>query len=356
MSAKLIGMVFDRYPEGGGEMILALKLADNAHQDGTRIFPSVATMAELTRQSRRTVQYQLKKMVATGWLIRVKEGRGGRGTAGFAAEYCINPAWIKGADFASLNDLSTGVQKKGAKTAPNSEKGASADGKGCKPAQERVQSEAEKGATAIAPQPPLTPIEPSVNPHLLPRHDAEAENGEEEGETPKGQNHETPSATFERLWEVWPSHSGRKAGTRIAALAVWEEMQLGEHVELIVAHVRAMCLTPKWKRGFEPSPVRYLSERWWVDGLPQSAPAEPEEECSDWWLTDSGIGRQGKRVGVERRGPRESTPDYLVRVAMATGRGPWIEYVLKRESGSSRYSQIVELFDEAALLPTDFGS
>ncbi|WP_162999468.1 hypothetical protein [Burkholderia sp. Nafp2/4-1b] len=44
-------MVFDRYPVVGGEMLNALTLADNAHDDGPHVFPSVATMGENPWQS-----------------------------------------------------------------------------------------------------------------------------------------------------------------------------------------------------------------------------------------------------------------------------------------------------------------
>lgn len=118
--------VFDRYPNGGGEMILALALADHASDDGCNIFPSIKTLAEKTRQSERTVQYQLRRMEETGWLVRVSAGNGGRSQS---TEYRIAPAWIKGADFASL-------EKKGAN---DGEKGATDDTKGCNPRQETVQ-------------------------------------------------------------------------------------------------------------------------------------------------------------------------------------------------------------------------
>ncbi|MFC9424013.1 helix-turn-helix domain-containing protein, partial [Bacillus velezensis] len=68
MAARMTGMVFERYPGGGGELLLALALADNAHDDGTRIFPSVGTLAVKSRQSERSVQYQLRKMERIGWL------------------------------------------------------------------------------------------------------------------------------------------------------------------------------------------------------------------------------------------------------------------------------------------------
>lgn len=135
-------MVFDRYPNGGGEMLLALALADHAHDDGTHIFPSIARLAEKTRQSERSVQYQLRRMEQSGWLVLVNAGIGGRrsgfGEGGRTRQYRINPEWMKGAEIAPF------------------EKGAKQALKGCKTAQERVQNGVEKGATAIAPEPRAT--------------------------------------------------------------------------------------------------------------------------------------------------------------------------------------------------------
>ncbi len=135
-------MVFDRYPNGGGEMLLALALADHAHDDGTHIFPSIARLAEKTRQSERSVQYQLRRMEQSGWLVLVNAGIGGRrsgfGEGGRTRQYRINPEWMKGAEIAPF--------AKGAKQASE----------GCKTTQERVQNGVEKGATAIAPEPRAT--------------------------------------------------------------------------------------------------------------------------------------------------------------------------------------------------------
>lgn len=135
-------MVFDRYPNGGGEMLLALALADHAHDDGTHIFPSIARLAEKTRQSERSVQYQLRRMEQSGWLLLVNAGIGGRrsgfGEGGRTRQYRINPEWMKGAEIAPF--------AKGAKKASE----------GCKTTQERVQNSVEKGATAIAPEPRAT--------------------------------------------------------------------------------------------------------------------------------------------------------------------------------------------------------
>lgn len=125
MSIGIMDKVFRRYPNGGGEMLLALALADHADDGGNNIFPSVQKLAAKTRQSERTVQYQLRRMEESGWLLRVGHGNGGRSQT---TEYRISPLWLKGAEIAPI--------KKGA---TDDEKGATDDTKGCNLEQERVQ-------------------------------------------------------------------------------------------------------------------------------------------------------------------------------------------------------------------------
>ena len=166
MSVRLMSEVFARYPNGGGEMLLALALADHASDDGTRVYPSVKALAEKTRQSERTVQYQLRAMQSIGWLILVGAGNGGRS---MSTEYRISPLWLKGADIAPIEKGAID-DTKGAETAPfDGLKGATDDTKGCNPRQERVQpvapaynhqgiikeSSEEKTAHAQAPAPSL---------------------------------------------------------------------------------------------------------------------------------------------------------------------------------------------------------
>ncbi|WP_321814599.1 MULTISPECIES: hypothetical protein [unclassified Paraburkholderia] len=73
---------------------------------------------------------------------------------------------------------------------------------------------------------------------------------------------------------------------------------------------------------------------------------------ADWWTGgDADIGAQGRRVRVERRS-HESTPEFLVRVAKASGRGPWIDHVLQYWRGNVRFAQVCEFL--ADVLPADF--
>ncbi len=148
MSVKVMTMVFDRYPVGGGEMMLALALADHAHDDGTHVFPYVDHLMTKTRQSRRTVQYQLRKMEESGWLILVNSGNGGRNQA---RGYVISPDWVNGGEV-------TPPEKKGAEIAPP-KKGATDDIKGAIH-DAKGATDDTKGCNPLHPH--ITVIEPSI--------------------------------------------------------------------------------------------------------------------------------------------------------------------------------------------------
>ncbi|QCP50177.1 hypothetical protein FAZ95_13905 [Trinickia violacea] len=378
MSGKLTGMVFDRYPEGGGELILALKLADNAHDDGTHIFPSVDTMAEKTRQSRRAVQYQLKRMREAGWLILVRAARGGRESAGRPAEYRINPEWIKGADFASLK-LSTensGELEKGADFAPNkTEKGANGDKKGCKPAQKRVQNEAEKGAKLLHPNHQLTIKEPSA---AATAHEREAVDNVGDDPPPQSlllpesKKTETPSAgenasgldapvddppdgADERAMVALLQDLERDRG-KAFALAKNDRVQVltwvGRGVtleQLREAHRRAVAAR---ERDSDDRPVNAGFVARFVEEV-LATPAARDSPSGSWWESDSGIEAKAETVGISRQ-KDESTPHLLVRVAKAARDKAAIEFALKAaERVNPEWYHQVRAFFGDALLPVD---
>lgn len=72
---------------------MLLALADHASDDGTRVFTGIKALAEKTRESERSVQYQLRRMQEAGGLILVNAGNGGRS---MHSEYRISLEWIKG--------------------------------------------------------------------------------------------------------------------------------------------------------------------------------------------------------------------------------------------------------------------
>jgi len=147
MSVEMMAQVFKRYPVGGGEYVLALALADHAHEDGTHIFPGTESLAVKTRQSERTVQRQLVKMVNDGWLVLVRKGGAGRKDT---TEYRINQEWLDGVEFDALPKI------KGDILSPlsNGEKGDILSVKG-------DIAVSSKGDTAMSPESSITIKQPS---------------------------------------------------------------------------------------------------------------------------------------------------------------------------------------------------
>jgi hypothetical protein len=67
MSVRVLSWVFDHSPvEHRGDLLVLLVLADHAHDDGTRAFPSVETIARKARLSRRGAQLALRRLERVG--------------------------------------------------------------------------------------------------------------------------------------------------------------------------------------------------------------------------------------------------------------------------------------------------
>lgn len=139
MSGKIVGLIFDHYPDcDPGELLTALVLADAADHDGGSVRPSVGRVAVLSRQAERTIQYHLREMEKRGVLVLVRKG-GGRGRP---AEYRIDTDFL-------YRQPGRALQRKGAIDAPISE----TVQKGCKKGAPEEEKGCKKGATVIAPDP-----------------------------------------------------------------------------------------------------------------------------------------------------------------------------------------------------------
>jgi hypothetical protein len=143
-----MGLVWDYYPRGGGELLTALALADHADHAGANVRPGMKGLARKTRQSVRTVQIHVARMRANRWLQTVRYPQGGHGRA---TEYRINPIWIsnpaESAPSIAVDKSPQRVQLATARVQSTTSKGAVDDREGCK---------------AFAPQPSGTVIEPST--------------------------------------------------------------------------------------------------------------------------------------------------------------------------------------------------
>ncbi|MGE8690045.1 MAG: helix-turn-helix domain-containing protein [Achromobacter sp.] len=243
MSVKVMGMVFERYPNGGGEMILALALADHSSDQGTGIYPSIASLAEKTRQSVRAVQYQLRGMEKAGWLILVNAGNGGRNQR---REYRISEAWIKGADFASLKPADPELEN-GADFAPPeaAEKGANHDTKGATDDVKGANDDT-KGCNGLHPH--ITVIEPSE-----PSRTVTGARKRSPGFDPMCV--ELPDWLDAELWGRWARHRAqlRKPLTEEAARQQVKDLanfrQQGHTPEAVIEH----AIGKSWQGLFAPS-------------------------------------------------------------------------------------------------------
>ncbi len=87
---------------------------------------------------------------------------------------------------------------------------------------------------------------------------------------------------FLSFWSSFPNFGRRTK--RKDCLQVWRKRSLEPLTETIVAHVKAMALTPQWRKNgtgdhFEPLALTYLRAECWQDGLPDAA-KPPEKKLA----------------------------------------------------------------------------
>ncbi|WP_254216095.1 helix-turn-helix domain-containing protein [Burkholderia multivorans] len=368
MSVKVMNAVFERYPVGGGEMLLALALADHADDDGTHVFPSVDTMVIKTRQSTRAVQYQLEKMQECGWLILVKAARGGR-KGGYPAEYRINLDWIKGAEIASI-EARRKSREKGEKSAPNtpvdnSEMDADIapieSGNGCNSQHKWVQNEAEMGAKSDKPYRfthQLTVNEPS----------AAATRASDVVDNPAAaaadQQDPTPEPRNDRERELADllAELERQRGKALVIDPMKDRIHLLSWVgrgltdqQLRDAHAVAVAARTRDKDQ-RPTYVGFVAT--FVTSA-QAPTAVPSGADGDWYLTPEGCEAKGTELNVPTRKRDEPWQWHRVKVAAAARDTRAIEFILKdaqRFNAASLYQFARETFGDALMPVDDYAS
>lgn len=228
MSVRMMSMVFDRYPHGDAEMLLALALADHADEHGERIYPGVPTLALKTRQTERSVQRQLRKMEDMGWLECIFRSKGGRSKP---SQYRISPRWIGGMSLDQIKAVDNlGVIHNGDNLSPFK------NGETVTLETETVTPVVRNGDIAVSPEPSIT-----INNHHLSAR--EIQNGEE-----------TANPMIEAIADRL-SGLGVKVASSNAELGAW--VQAGLTMREAVECVRITRMT---KPDPEPIPFSYLSK------------------------------------------------------------------------------------------------
>lgn len=298
-------MVFDRYPEGGNERLLALAMADHSRDDGTRIFPSLDELARKTLQSRRTVQRQIAKMVSCGWLELVSAATGRPGATN---EYRVSAAWIGGAELprrgVKLTPLSSsGVVHTGDRLTPLKvvETGVRPGGRGV--------TTGPRGVTAMAPE----SSEPSRTVSPLP---------------PDGVASGRGNLGFEDFEAAYPKKVGAAAAARR-----WQRINPSQDlVRTMLAAIAVQAKTQRWLREEGraiPDPAKWLRNQGWLDDLGGVLPTA-------WWEDGDGIKAMGAKLGMPfslaELGNAYTDDErnahwlaYRSRVLAAAGEGPWSE-------------------------------
>ncbi len=144
MSVKVMGIIWDHFPLGGGERLTALCLADHADHEGGNIYPSVARIAAKTKQSERTVQRHLQGMRAIGWLVETEAGGHGPGST---STYRIPIEALPGVQNGTMTEWHPSGQ-------PVQNPGNSGDKLSTRVTnrRKRVTPDAKKGDTAMSPE------------------------------------------------------------------------------------------------------------------------------------------------------------------------------------------------------------
>lgn len=97
MSIRLMTMIWDIKFPTQSQLLVALKLADHANDEGTHVWPSRARIADLTQCSESTVKHVLRAFREIGLLHVVEEGgKGPRDTTKYAFHMRLIQALEKG--------------------------------------------------------------------------------------------------------------------------------------------------------------------------------------------------------------------------------------------------------------------
>ncbi|WP_274426764.1 helix-turn-helix domain-containing protein [Chelativorans sp. YIM 93263] len=253
MSAFLLGTGFRADMGTCIRKLVLLKLIDACEDDGSRIFPAVATVARAAQCSSRQVQREIRAFVDIGLLKIVREGgKGRRSTNEYALVLDVLAAISKDGWDAYAERVAAGA--KGDTVSPLDEAP-----KGDRGDTDRVTAETPKGDNACHTTPPDPSLDPSIE-----RDARESEREDSQPEDPKA-----VEKSFWRLVKDWPGFAGMP---KEPAKAAWFALSAEDRAEAERKLPEWLKLLKAQRKSHTPAPSTYFRERLWAD-VP-----EPEEE------------------------------------------------------------------------------
>lgn len=188
MSIKVSSMVWEKWPNGGSEMLCMLALADWCNDEGGSLYPSMKALAKKMRVSESQARRVLHNLIAKGFVRVIGNANGG--APGSTRQYHLNVKMV-----AEMPEYGTDTGSTGAR--------GSADARGRMDARDGSHGCAETGSTHDT----LTVIDPLEEPLLKP-HVAS-------GDATSGY-----TAEFEACWKAYPKR--HKPDNKKSAFKKWQ--------------------------------------------------------------------------------------------------------------------------------------
>lgn len=114
---------------------------------------------------------------------------------------------------------------------------------------------------------PLTDPNPTLTQPLTNQEPVTSNQNQDTPLPPKGGRRKSSGTVegFNEFWETWPT-SLRKVG-KVKCEEKWVARNLSSVADKIIAHVKAMKQGEQWTSGYEPSPMTYINQSRWEDGI-----------------------------------------------------------------------------------------
>lgn len=194
MSAYLLGTGFRADMGTCIRKLVLLKLIDACEDDGSRIFPAIATVARAAQCSDRQVQREIRAFVEIGLLRMVREGgKGRRSTNEYAMNLDVLAAIAKDGWDAYAERVAAGAKGDTVSPLESTPKGDTGD-------TDRVTGETPKGDNACRTTPPEPSIDPSIEREA--RESGREDSQSDEAQTDDRADHPATAAFEKRVMRL----------------------------------------------------------------------------------------------------------------------------------------------------------